>query len=745
MRSHLRIRRWMRTAIGFGVLGGSYINANAQALSSSEHSDSLQEIKVTATKRAETIEAAPMAITALTADEIARQGLVQFTDYMDLVPGLAQNNAGAAAHGLVILRGLSTGGQQTAATVSFMIDDVPFTANESLAIGSLLTPDPDLTDIKQIEVLKGPQGTLYGASALGGLIKIVSNEPTADKFSGELHAGYDSVDQGGNGYSVRGTFNIPIVQDMVSLRVSAYHRDDPGFMTNVTLDQNDTNRTLTSGGKAILRIQPADNIDIRFTGLMQNLRADGSTQVDVDATTLQPIYCQRCYAAPINPLFETQYRLAGNTINWTLPAGTLTNSLSYGKYTDFETFDYTREYGILNLEFGLPVPANTAVIGQLLPSMEKVTEELRFATVKFFNFEGLGGVFYTDEKNKYNVTLYNRIPPTLAEAPAPYGDVLVSDSSPDYKEYAAFANLTYYLLSNLDLTAGARYSHNKQNDTVSANGILNGFVSTSTEFDSAEHSTTWLATLRYRPTEDLDTYARVATGYRPGGPQLTVGSGLPLSFKADTTTNYEIGAKGRWLDGRLTANAALYYINWKDIQLNELIGGLQVQGNGGKATSKGLEVDLAVIPVHGLTVDVSGSFNHAYTNVDVPVVGAVAGDTLPYAPRFDGAVVADYSFPLVASVAGNVGATYSYQGARPASWSEDPLNLNHKLPSYSTVNLRAGINWSQYTLELRGENIADKRAFSTTYTGNIFAGQGVIGQAIIIQPRTLSVDIGVKF
>jgi iron complex outermembrane receptor protein len=742
MCSDLRILFMLTAVVCSSLLGGG--NARAQTASSAGN-DSLAEITVTATKREESVQMAPMAITAITGEDIARQGLVQFTDYMDLVPGLAQNNSGAEGHGLVILRGLSTGAQQTASTVSFLIDDVPFTANESLAIGSLLTPDPDLTDIKRIEVLKGPQGTLYGASALGGLIKIVSNEPTADKFSGDVHAGYSSVDHGGNGYSVRGTFNIPIIQDTVSLRVSAYHRDDPGFMENVALGQDDTNRTMTSGGKAILRIQPADNLDIRFTGLIQDLRADGSTQVDVDSVTLKPVYCQYCYSAPINPLFETKYRLAGMTVNWTVGAGTLTNSLSYGKYTDFEQFDYTREYGILNQAFMLPVPANTAVIGQLLPTMKKITEELRFATVRFSNFEALGGLFYTDEKNQYNVNLTNKIPPTLTPVPAPYGNFLVSDASPDYKEYAVFGNMTYYFLSNLDLTGGVRYSHNKQTDTTFADGILAGFVSSTAVFDAEDHSTTYLATLRYRPIDELDTYARVATGYRPGGPQLTQGLNLPLSFKPDTTTNYEVGAKGRWLDGHLTTNAALYYIKWKDIQLNELIGGLQVQGNGGKATSKGFELDVAFIPLSGLTVDVTGSFNHAYTDVAVPAVGAVAGDTLPYAPKFNGAALADYSFALCGLATGNVGATYSYQGARPSSWSQDPLNLNYNLSSYSAVGLRAGVNWSQYSLELRGANIADKRAYSTTYVGNIFPAQGVIGQAIIIQPRTLSVELGVKF
>src|ERR1700761_605020 len=185
------------TFLGAGSFGTSAMAQSAVKIGTRADSDSLVEITVTATKRDESIQMVPTAVTALTGEELARQGLVQFTDYMGLVPGLAQNNTGAAGHGLVILRGLSTGAQQTAATVSFIVDDIPFTANESLAISSLLTPDPDLTDVQRIEILKGPQGTLYGASALGGLIKIVSNPPTADEVSGEVHAGYESVDHGG--------------------------------------------------------------------------------------------------------------------------------------------------------------------------------------------------------------------------------------------------------------------------------------------------------------------------------------------------------------------------------------------------------------------------------------------------------------------------------------------------------------------------------------------------------------------
>jgi len=744
MNGQIRFKR-ATTGILISLWGVIQVPVHAQVSANRSDAESLQEIIVTAGKRAENLQDVPTAITALTSDVIERQGLTQFADYMNLVPGLAQNSQGAAGHGLVILRGLSTGAQQTASTVSYLIDDVPFTANESLAIGSLLTPDPDLTDIERIEVLKGPQGTLYGASALGGIIKIVSKQPTADAFSGDFHASYSSVDHGGTGNGFRGSLNIPIIQDRVSVRISAFERDDPGFMRNVTLGTSDTNKTIVSGGRLTLRIQPTDNLDIQLSGFMQNLRADGSTQVDTNPATLSPVYCTYCYTGPIDPLFETQYRIAGLVVNWAVPAGTLTNSLSYGKYVDGETFDYTREYGILNTEFGLPVPANTAVIGSLYPSMRKLTEELRFATTRFGNFEGLGGLFYTHEANEYNVTITNEVPPTLVHAPVPYDNLLVSDTTPNYEEYAAFANLTYYFLPDLDLTLGSRYTHNKQTASNTADGILNGFVSSSTTFESSENATTYLATLRYRPTPQLDTYARIATGYRPGGPELTQGTGLPTSFKKDTTTNYELGAKGRFLDGHLTSNVAVYYIDWKDIQLNELVNGLQVNGNGGKATSKGVELELAYLPVRGLTTQLSASFNRARTNVDVPVVGAVAGDTLPYSPKFTGAAVADYEFPISTAVKGYGGVTYSYQGSRPSSWSQDSLNTNFELPGYSTLDLRTGIYWGKYTLSLRANNVLDKRAYSTSFDGNIFPGQGVIAQSILITPRMLFVELGAKF
>jgi iron complex outermembrane recepter protein len=223
-----------------------------------------------------------------------------------------------------------------------------------------------------------------------------------------------------------------------------------------------------------------------------------------------------------------------------------------------------------------------------------------------------------------------------------------------------------------------------------------------------------------------------------------VGPKVPASFKSDTTVDYEVGAKGRWLDGRLMTNLALYYIDWSDIQLNELVGGLTVEGNGGRATSRGAEIEVAYVPLRGLTMELSTALNRAVTNVAVPAVGAVAGDTLPFAAKFTAAAVMDYEFPLSATVLGNTGLTYAYQGSRPSSWSQDPLNTNYQMPGYGTLALRGGVTWKRYSLELRANNVTDKYAYSSTFVGNIFPNQGVDPASVLITPRTLVIEFGMK-
>jgi iron complex outermembrane receptor protein len=722
----------------------------------------LETIVVTASKRSEELQQVPAAVTALTGEDIERQGLVQFTDYMNVVPGLGQVAGGSPGHSLVVMRGINTGILQSTPTVAFLVDDVPFTVSQGVGVAANLIPDPDLVDIERIEVLKGPQGTLYGASSLGGLIKIVSKPPTAAAFSADTRVSYSSAQPGsgepnGSGYGVRGSLNVPIVADKVALRLDAFQRVDPGYTRNVGFlgtsfaAATQTNKTNVSGGKLALRIQASSNFDIELSGLIQDLKSDGSATVDFNPATLTDAECRYCYAAARGAGIDTKYRLGSLVVNWTLPIGTLTNSLAYARYSDSNFIDLTGSIGILNSLLMLPVPANTATISNGMPSTRKTTEELRFVTNRLGSLEGIVGLYYTHEANENDSTLLNQLPPTLETLPPPYGNLNTSTISGTYNEYAVFGNLTYYFTPNLDLTAGGRYTHNKQDAATTASGLFG--EQPLTQFHSSESPVTYLATLRYRPNEQLSTYARVATGYRPGGPQVSVGPGIPTSFKHDTTQNYELGVKGRGLEGRFAANLAAYYIKWKDIQINQFVGGLQFEGNGGQATSKGVEADLQFLPVRGLTLQLTGSYNKAITNSPIPSTNqslppyniAEPGDPLPYAPKFTASVQTDYEFPISAGIEGGLGFTFAYQGSQHSNWVRDQVSPDYLLPSYSILALRAGVEWRQYALWLRASNVTNKYAYTTEFANNLFPGQGAYSQNAIIAPRTLTLEFSAKF
>ena len=507
---------------------------------------------------------------------------------------------------------------------------------------------------------------------------------------------------------------------------------------------------MSSGGRLMVRIQPTAALDIELNGFAQNMETYGLPGVFANPATLQPLYGDLANSQAIDARFDTKYRIAAAVVNWSLDSGTLTDSVSYAKYSDYEILDLTPGYGIVNQLIGVPLPPNAAVVGTIHPAMQKVTQELRFASKRWNNFEGLGGIFFTHESNHYDTLLVNAVPPSLAAIPGPSGNFYTALSASTYEEYAGFLDLTYYLLDTLDITAGGRYSHNTQKANGTGSGLLgllNGDTTdpVSHSLHSADGSKTYLFTLRYRPTAQIDTYARVASGYRPGGPQAVTLPGVPPQFAPDTVTNYEIGLKGRWLDGRLASNIAVYYLDWRDIQLTQIVGGIDVDGNGGRATSKGVEFDTQYRPIRGLTLGVSGAYTDARINVADPAVGAQAGDRLPYTPQVAATGTADYDFPIARWLQGTVGATYRYQGNKNSSFSQDPLNVNVNIPAYRALDLRAGVDWAAYTLQLRAENITNSRGIITSSVQNIAPGQGLPATLTVIQPRTLTVSFSAKF
>lgn len=703
----------------------------------------LEQVVVTATKQSETLQNTPVGLTLITSDRISALGITDFNDYMQYVPSLQISSEGGTGLGVPIIRGLYSGPEQTTSTVGIYLDDTPLTPSSAGFPGTLVMPDPNLADVKNVEVLKGPQGTLYGASSLGGLIRIVTAKPSLRRFSGEAGVSGSAVDGGGNGYGVHGWVNIPLVSNELALRVSAFDRLDPGFIKNILTNQNDVNTAREKGGAVTLRFTPTGRLDIDLNASYQDIHNNSLSGADLNPKTLRPLEGKYEYSAFANTNIDTSFLIGNVTATYRMDSGTITDSTSYARYNSAQVFDYTQLYGPL-LAFVPP----EAVFGYIAPRMNKYTEELRFNSNRVGKFSFLGGLYYTYERDTYGFIMHAVDGLNGAPLPVPLYDLLTGDTTNHYAEYAAYGDVTWHFANQWDATVGIRESHNSQSGTTSGGGLLAGGAGASRS-RSANSDTTYLATVKWRPTADLTAYVRAASGYRPGGPQFSAAAGVPSSFGPDSVWDYEAGAKGAWLGGRLSADADVYRMNWRSIQLNALVNGLTVTGNGGNAHSQGVEFQGQYAPVHGLVL----SANAAYDETRIDSIsansdaGAEVGDPLPNTPKWSGAVAADYSGP-VGQVVGTIGATYHYQGSASSSFSGVNSYIDTRIPAYSEVDLRTGLRWGRYRVMFRVSNLFDKYALSNISLTQLIPGDPfdpVYGSGVPIQPRTYRLSIETRF
>ena len=726
-----------QTAAGSSAVGN--VNQNG--------GPALTEIIVTAQKRSERLQDVPASLTALSAASLQTQGVTDFADYMTLVPSLADFSGGSEGHGAVILRGLNTGYYQFSNTVGYYIDDVPFSATSALSYGAFLTMDPDLTDIDHLEVLKGPQATLYGASTLGGLIKVVTKQPDLNSDGGEIRLDGSTTDGGGSGYGLVGIANVVLIPGELAMRVSGFDRDTPGYMRNVELGTKDEDVSHKQGGRITVKWVPIDDLEIKFSAFLQTLKTDGWNYEDINLQTLAPLTGPYTYAAHYDPSFDTSYEVYNATVDYKVGSiGTLTSSTSYANYRDHEIEDYSLQYGPYYFSVApVPVPANAALAADFRVDLNKFSEELRFSSERLGAFEWIVGLFYTREQTGFPDNSNITIPPSLAPIPGPDASSVTINAPSNYKEEAGFADLTYYFNDTLDLTVGGRYSQNQQKTTYCLGGYAE--IAGCTYNSSSDSDFTYLAALSWQPTTDIHTYARIATSYRPGGPQQEPVAGYPTSFKHDSLINYEVGLKAGWLDNRLRTNLALYDMDWKNVQLTSNIAGFSVISNAGEATVRGVELETQIVPVERLTVGI----NVAYTDAKLDSVsagvttatGAVAGDSLPFTPSWSASAVVDYVQPLNGILTSSYGATFRYQGSKWSDYPGDLYNTGVVIPHYDTLDIRTGLDWSRYQLQARIANLFNSHGLDTIVDQRIEGNPPA--WAAIIRPRTLTLSLAVKF
>lgn len=289
MRSSRNLFRALMVGASFGGMLLPAI-AHAQGAEATAAEDTA-EIIVTATKRSERLQDVPASVSVLTPETLVRQGAVKFEDYAAKVPGLSLTSARGGLT-QVTLRGITTGPAQSASATAYYIDEAPIGSVNAYTGGSNTTPDLDPSDLARLEVLKGPQGTLYGAGSVGGLVKFVTADADFDTFTGRVAAGVNTVHKGGEGYSVRGAVNIPVVADTLAIRASAFHRKDAGYIDAVSsplVSEKDINTVEVTGGRLLVAAKLGD-VRINLQGIAQDTKVGGTNIVDVDGTTFAPIY-----------------------------------------------------------------------------------------------------------------------------------------------------------------------------------------------------------------------------------------------------------------------------------------------------------------------------------------------------------------------------------------------------------------------------------------------------------------------
>jgi iron complex outermembrane recepter protein len=730
----------------------------------------LEEIIVTAQKRQEALLDVPQSITVISNATFERQQADNLQDYLALIPGLSLEGATRGVS-RITLRGINTGG--VASTVAVYVDEVPFGSSSGLANGAILAGDFDTFDMARLEVLRGPQGTLYGASSLGGVMKFVTNAPQTESFEGKAQVSFEDIEGGDAGYSASSFVNLP-VSDRLALRATGFYRLDGGFVDSIgnnpiasltdpdvnvvqgTIDEDNINELKTYGGRFSALFNASDALTIRLTTLLQNIETAGGESIETDRATLEPLYGDTVTSLYHHEPTDFRYRIYSGTVDWDFGPVSLLSSTSYSTFQENIQNDQARGFGgilapLVTLVYGDAETRPLSAILRQQTGTDKFTQELRFTSAEDETLEWMIGGFYTREKS--------RIDPQDFLAVEAGTDTIATDVPrlievflrSEFEEYAGFANVTWHISPRFDITVGGRASHNRQwaDQRIDTTALLGGVPDTPPRATSEEDVTTWSIAPRFEINDDVAIYGRVATGYRPGGPNVLpqdAPPGTPRTYDSDSLTSYEVGLKSTWLDNALSLDVAAYFLDWEDVQLFAQINDTGVNANGGTAESKGVELSAAAVPMPGLTLRLTGSYTDSYLTQDTdPLVGGLDGDQLPFVPELSLNLDVDYEWPVFASASAYVGGsirTVRDQVADFAIRNDD--GSQRAIPSYEVIDLRAGLMGERWTIELFVKNL-DNEIGRTSLTGDIGTFPNDALASGVIRPRTIGLSLSTRF
>ena len=691
--------------------------------------EKLDVVTVTATRRREPVRDVPLRVETLSAETLDRGGATSLSDYVGSLPGVDVKTSGGPGRGAVTMRGVSVGEQQIA-TVGMYVDEVAFGSSSAFVGGANTALDLSLLDLRHIEVLRGPQGTLYGAGAMGGLLKYVTNEPDSSQFSGKLGLGVRSARGGALGHTENAVLNVPLSTDVAALRVAAFNDHEGGYIRAAGKAAGEhVNDGDTRGARVSVLVEPIARLKVRLAHTQQDIQRNGLNVIEYDAAQGTPVYGDLTRHLDVGEPYRTRTRLTSADVEYDFGWARLNAIASTQRLDSATGQDATALLGN-NPAFDF-VSLNNAL------SLRKQTQELRLTSARG-PLEWLLGFYRTTETGHVGQRLWVQGAGGTGET------TLTTTGQPsEYRERAVYGDLTWNLQPSWSLTLGARVARNDQVYTVFVNDVLNSSA------PSQDTARTYLATLRYALDRQSNVYFRAASGYRPGGPNSPaidangqVIPGTPTSFGHDTLWSYEFGYKADLLDKRLNVELAGYHIDWKDLQQPKAVGASTIVVNAGKARVRGLELAARYKADAHWQLDASLAWNDPKLTEDAPALGP-AGSRLPNTARLAATLGARLAYSI-AGHASYAGLNLRHVGQRNAGFDAAGSSVpNFSQPAYTLLDAQWGVELGRWQLATFVRNLTDRRAILGADTA--LTAFGLPLNVTTVAPRTVGANLTYNF
>jgi iron complex outermembrane recepter protein len=741
-------------------------------------SDTLEEIVVTATKRNSTVQDTPISLTAITGDQLQAQGVSDMKGVIAEVPGISMRTSGPGQTELE-MRGLASSGGSSP-TVGFYLDDAPLTAPPFTPTGKVVI-DPDLFDLNRVEVLRGPQGTLYGSGSMGGTIRLIPNEPDLQKVEGNVDTLISGTQGGGANPGINAMFNVPLVDNILALRVvftekyaSGWINRDvvgnfpypvnpcPGWGTGCTRGNvlaypttqsfSDVNWEDLTGGRAALLFKPNDALSVDLTGLYQKIRTGGPSYYDQSPGASYETHYQ---PADVAEPFSDSVWLTSLSVNYDFGLAKLTSASSYWRRNADISQDSTEGVeGLIATVFG---------VQEFVPNVfterdttYQFSQEVRLTSSGSSRFQWLVGGFYSNLKQLYDT--YNAAPGFASlssggPAANPSGILFQSDDPYFIKQFAAFGEISYALSDAWKATVGLRHYDFRVNAGEDQSGV---FASGNAQPIVAAFGASFTGTvpkfnLEYQPTKDLTAYATAAKGFRPGAANAPIPTNIGCaltnaSYSPDSIWNYEIGEKAQLVDRRLTINSDFFYIKWSGVQQQITQAcGYGVNANAGDARSYGPELEVSARLTDGWSLSAAGTYTSSkITRVNPAIAAAdpalVPGLPILNIPKYTANAALAYVHPITADYDFTARLMDSYVGS-----STDVAFSYQELSAYDIVNLRLGAVSKGLAGYFFVDNLTNERAALSVNTTSLSWVSPSTTRVSTNQPRTIGIEGSYRF